>query len=170
MKIGKVRASSAPRAAGRPPSPAPGHILIGDHRFAGGAGSLEQRLAAVEAQQAADHAYFGELTAAVRGLVATGELLKKDQATLRSETPDYAGFDFQVRKELAALRGEIDGDLTRTVTIFEGKVQELHDAITKIQIVLTNMSAQEGQMAEYLGSLHDVRPKEGRALTSPPST
>ncbi len=150
IKIGKARASSAPRGAGRPPSPALERIRVGDHRFEGGAGSIEQRLAAVEAQQAADHAYFAELTTAVRGLVATGEHLRNDQATLRNEAPDRASFGFQVQKELAVLRTTFDDDLLKTAAILEGRVQEMQNAITTLQVAMANMGDREGQMAEYL--------------------
>ncbi len=163
MKIGKVRASSAPRAPGRPASPAPG-IRLGDHTFAGGSGSMEQRLAAVEAQQAADHAFFAEVTAAVRGLIMKGEQL----TTALQAAPDYSDFDLQTRKELAVIRGKIEADVAHgasaTAALFDAKLQELQNAITVLQVSVANLNDREGQMAEYIQSLHGDRPKEGQVL------
>ena len=148
--------------------------MVGNHRFTEGSGSVEQRLAAVEAQQAHDHAFFSELTAAVRGLIATGESLFNEQRSVRQDTPDLANFDLQIRKELAIIRSKIETDVTHSAATtaamleakLEGKFQDIQNAITALQVNATNANDREGQMAEYLNSLHGARPQEGHALLS----
>ena len=69
----KFRAASAPRGAGRPPSPTPLKATLRDHRLvdrAEDSKDVEQRLAALERQQQDDHGFLAEMAVVVRGLLA----------------------------------------------------------------------------------------------------
>ena len=92
MKIGKVRASSAPRGAGRPPSPAPERILLNDHRFNEGSGTVEQRLAVS----------LGQFN--LRGQAVMDEVIQQDRHGRlgRSTTPNTQGEDDDQDRRLHA--------------------------------------------------------------------
>ena len=167
----KFRAASAPRGAGRPPSPAAGRLVLRDHAtVVPEQTDVQGRLAALEKQQALDHGFMGDIVAAVRGLNENFDRGYTRQKAMEEEMKGVNELDLQMRRQLAQLKGQIELEIGRAATVtaqaVEQRVSEIDKAIQHMQGILTGISEREQQMGEYLTNLHGVRPQEGQVVIS----
>ena len=172
----KFRSQSlgARRGAARSPSPAPRRPELADHKMVTtNEQDVDSRIKALEAQQQRDHAYIGEIVQAIRALniLVDHGGVKANEHT--SGISDFAHVNLEMRKEIFALRSQLDnamGSIEKEIPkhiqghlegatghAIENRIIKIEKVVEMFQQNLETVERREGQVEEELV-------KDGRSI------
>ena len=188
---GPRRPASLPRPAGRrtgqrPPSPAVrGTTERSDaHQvFTAGGPSVEERLAALEEQQKVDHNYFTRIRETLEQLQRDSLYVQGKLGDVETNQTNHLQLGVQIRRELYGARDKLQADLNKLamtlpdtfqqkvtavdaqILVLQNLAEGTNSEITTIKGHLENAKIMETKFTNYLTSLEEQRPQEGKTLS-----